>query len=1123
MIPTVLATAALALSLPKMQQVPTVDGVVSADEWKDAAELQRYLCFYSRTAFPVESEYWLGRDAERLYFAARCLRPVAGLQLETAPVGSNVFTALWDDGFEFVFIKDETVAKATFAHLIVNLRGAFYAEGKREGALVSWSPEGLLTAFAEADGHFTFELSIPLKSVFLDGGGRHAVKLCQNWEGRGKHVVGDIAIRTCVMPDTAGYVSSTGGVTLDFDDAAPVVQMTRLGSGAGGAFPVAFRLANVSARPLTCKVHFRGQPERSQCGAIDETVTLEPGAERVLETSVPVQGDEKTDVDIRVTSADGRRVHYARSFVYEANGKPPRMFQAGAADLSPVELKFAYYPSYDTVRAVAELLDPSVRTNVTEATLSITDANGTVVCSRPVVFDGNGKADFMWKTPDLAAHTRRVGSGAYCATLTVGGISNGVVRQAFFRDVFPWEGNRIGLSEQVVPPFEPLAVTEGAETKVGVVLREHTLDALGLLRQVKVPAAEGATEPVRELLAAPMRLVATRGSKTEVVGGMGPAFTEKTATRARMTSELTGGLVRGRVTGEWEYDGLLTWTLTLERGTLDGLRLEIPLRAEEAKLMHACTDGLRFNYAGEVPAGEGRVWDSTRAPRSSIVGDYVPYVWVGGPLRGFAVFGDNDKGWVVSDNVPCQEIVREVDGTVVLRLNLIQKACDITEARTIKLGFMATPVKPMLANWRTKDYGRLVGCCWSWGGIGDSHAICPYDGTPKFWEKMAEARRTGVADRKYQEKYIADYPYECDLDSPEGKRLYKDISVHYRVAMNVYEDAFRHPCEFTWYTNGRGLHLGSPEGQTFCDEWDCFEFIARQTNAQWMTAYSMEPVPSYLDYAAWWWKTAYDLGVLDHLYWDNVFLCGHLDPVGCDAYRTEGGRVQAASGIFAMRRQIKRGATTALECGKDTTGNWIHMTNTAMAPISAFAGYHYDWEDPSSSAPIQERWSRAYIQACTIGRQFGVRVGVKPACARTTPECQALFERSCTGVTLTHELDWRRPPAVQDALRGIGYQVPGKSVSVWNYWNGDVPAPIAVEGVEHSSLVIWNGTGEALLVVSSWTPRTATARIRVRTERMGVRSGFAATNVETGAALSVADDVISVELGKYDYVVIRLH
>ena len=774
---------------------------------------------------------------------------------------------------------------------------------------------------------------------------------------------------------------------------------------------------------------------------------------------------------------------------------------------SRIAFKFAYYPYHSKIHAavsLGSLPDPEA---VKAVRLEVRSSKGRVVAAKDFTPDAAHALDVIWPIPDLAPLTKASGSADYTIAMIPKGIADATIEKPFKRSVFEWERNRYGLSGAVPAPFEPVRREQGTgnreQEKVSVVLRDHIVDRkTGLWKQV--------TAAGKDILARPMRFVSA----------------SKTCSLFPVPCSLS-------TSSTWDIDGMMLWNLTLKPGHYEPMSLEIPIRAERAKLMHACVDSLRSNYAGEVPAGSGRVWHGGMAPgRSSIVGDYVPYIWVGGPLRGIAVFGDNDRGWVLGEGksksekgksaeIPCQEIVREKDGTVVIRLNLIQKACDLTEERTIRIGFQATPVKPMRKDWRSWSTGNLLGCCLYWGGYEDSHAVRPHDGTDAFWKKMGEARRTGETDREFLRAFSRAYDTGADPASPVHTQRLQRASVHFGAGMHVAAESFRKPCALVWYTNGRGVHYGTPEGETFCDEWNRGMYMTRKFTIRSMAAYELDPCRSYLDYAAWWWKKAFDSGALDRLYWDDVYLSVCTDPVGTDTYRLPSGLVQGSSGIFNMRAQVRRGAVLQAELGKDPTGNWIHMTNTAMAPVSAFAGVHYDWEDPHFGNVFQERYSRAYCQACAIGRQMGVKVGVMGYFTTAKKEDLPRLKRCSAGVTLTHELGWWKPETVKKALADFGYGVAGADVKVWNYWDEDVAFPVAIDGLEWSALAMAKGN-EALIIVCNYENRAATARVRPDAGTLGLAKGFGAVNAETGTALAVKNGVVEADLAPYDFVVMRL-
>ena len=69
-------------------------------------------------------------------------------------------------------------------------------------------------------------------------------------------------------------------------------------------------------------------------------------------------------------------------------------------------------------------------------------------------------------------------------------------------------------------------------------------------------------------------------------------------------------------------DGMMKVTMRLAptTTTVDSLALVIPMKTDETWLMHPVTEGLRANYAGRIPDGQGKVWDSAECPRDDAAG-----------------------------------------------------------------------------------------------------------------------------------------------------------------------------------------------------------------------------------------------------------------------------------------------------------------------------------------------------------------------------------------------------------------------------------------------------------------------------------------------------------------------
>ena len=776
----------------------------------------------------------------------------------------------------------------------------------------------------------------------------------------------------------------------------------------------------------------------------------------------------------------------------------PARFE-GDLELEKQTFRFAYFPTANRIRVLHGNGNGEAKSGV----FTIRNAKGETLFTRTVA----DEREWAASVPDLAETTRRTGDGAYAAVFAERGGPTQTI--AFRRDVFDWEGKGFGRSDTVPPPFEPV---DASDTTVRTVLRTHELDSVGLVKSLV--AAD------REILAGPIQLLVEKDGRTEAVTGSGFRFTARAQSQASGAATIDGPSLKGRLDGTWWCDGMFDCRLTLTSGAVDGLRLRIPVRKEIATHFHAVKDTTRHNAAGRLPDGQGVVWDGTRIDSGAFAGDYVPYLWIGGALRGISVFGDNDRGWTTGRR-PCQEICRNTDGSVDICLNLIQSPVVIDRPRTIRFALQATPVKPMEEGWRAIGGEHLLGGCWYWGAQTPCNDLEPYDGTDRFFEAMAKARRTGAADEAFVEDFMRGYRCSDGVDPESASNRVKHVRQYLQIALREAAGAKDGAYSLVFYTNGRGIRLGTPPGTTFCDEWHLYRNVNRAAfDVDASGAYDLDPVPSFLDYASTCWRRMVGSGACDSLYFDDVFLAANRNPETSDAFVAEDGRLHPASGIFNMREQVRRAAVTMAELGKPCRRNWIHMSRTAMAPVSAFAGLHYDIEDNYAKLPFQERYSRDYLIAETIGRQFGVRTRVMCYFDGAHPEHADGLIDGTLGVLLTHEIEWRRMGRWNEMRRRLvdwGYARP--TTRVWNYWEG-ADYPLAVSGLKTSSLALRRADGEALVVVSSWEHNGGVARLKPASALFD--GPFQATDWLTGEALSVEDGSVVLPIAGYRWRAVRL-
>ena len=282
-----------------------------------------------------------------------------------------------------------------------------------------------------------------------------------------------------------------------------------------------------------------------------------------------------------------------------------------------------------------------------------------------------------------------------------------------------WWNNRVGDTERVLRPFEPLKIQPGRTSPIAVscTRRLYELDGLGL--PIQIDANGG---PV---LARPARIVVDVGGKESVVRAAGPLkITSARPWRIEFEGPpATAAGIRFQAKGSMEQDGLVDLAMTFapEGGPvkLDRLRVEWPV--DDALGLHMACIGQGGNYCaraiGRVPGGQAEVWNTLNGigltGSGMTAGSFTGNLWLGSEQRGLLWAADSDRGWDVDDRVPAHCLVRE-GGAVVIRNNIVgscsgKSPLELSGPRTIRLGYNATPFRKFERGWRINQISAANG------------------------------------------------------------------------------------------------------------------------------------------------------------------------------------------------------------------------------------------------------------------------------------------------------------------------------------------------------------------------------------------------------------------------------
>ncbi len=775
----------------------------------------------------------------------------------------------------------------------------------------------------------------------------------------------------------------------------------------------------------------------------------------------------------------------------------PRFKSGRREDVLPFEQKWGFraeaypekslvlkaYPSYNLIKVELDasklVADPSGTDADKLSTSAIVTVNfqGKEIAKETLSWDSENKnyvAGHEFKLADLA-------EGEYTVTAFFNKHKEPIVKK-YNREKYVWEGNKIGITEKIYFPFTPVIATATATEVVG---REYGIGDLGLWNSVK--------SLDKEILASPIVL---RVNNERILKGKAKevSSTPMEVTREAIAEDTAVTVKAHTVT---EIDGVMKLVLTLMPGTekaeLKHLSLDIPLKNKYAPLWHAVTTAIRVNPLGKTPAGEGVVWDSRKFPNGDWIGNFIPYIWLGGVQRGLCVFANNDKGWVLDYNdknefSPSQELIREGD-KITIRLNLVQKPITIDKPRIITIGLMASPGKPI----PYKDWRGIT----AWGtnlGEGFEHlprhffdmgwsvetvysAAYPYNRDYSVYEAAMKLPGTPGGDMVLQkgwDVFFEDYKKRNGLDKPIDQLTSEQKFALQRTSGNRGNRTEHYNANY-WDEYHRDFQ-GHPETKVYNGEWGNNMSRSRQ---DFRCYYGAETVKRGIG-----------------LYFDNIFPHMNKDKIISDAYEISGLGIQPSANLWEQRDYHRRIWNIHREFGaafNNKPMSMMHMTNTDLIPVLTWNDMNVDLEWFYGPEPQQSKYSLGILQAETCALKSGC---IPFALARIenvkTAQQQRVAERTRFGSMMVHDIKFHirgdEETLLAKILYGFGYGrrgvVDGDDVeTVYNYWDENYPVTSSNDLVK--SLLVKRGS-ELLLLITSWDKNPVKVTFALDTKVIGL-------------------------------------
>ncbi len=677
----------LLLNVPRALKAPKIDGVLEPGEWEtavswpaggwhyiDARKVQFFLLWDEDFVYVGQKASLL--PGETIIRIGRQPKPDVASSMETE---MEVFIDAGTNGSNRMPCTYQVIANACGRLWDVEQQ---WTIGQHN---TSWNGDWIYAQKTSPDKkYWTAELAIPRKTIYFNQPLKDGITWRMGFARDGGRQPNGIF--GCVAPVT-------------FREKTVVVQFSGVEKCVDNKMAFTMRILNpektVFQARLKAKVEGGSRVEENR------DILVPAGKEVIIEVdkSAGLKQGEKADFFVELSTEKETIFRWAKPIYYDdLHTKQPWM---QAAFVKPFDASVVFNPVRNFLRVKVDRFEFPEKEKVNAASITVKEKGGGKILA-------TGTADNFFY--DLAetkiSLPADLPAGEYEVTITLVDKNGSPLQQliSFFtrKDLkeFPWFGNDIGISDRVLWPFLPLT-SQGRRIQLWE--REVILNNLALPVSI--------TSKGRSLLSGAIRLWGKTGGEVFALEPAGPLLLKK---NTRTVAEFAGkGNSRQLVVEtlfQMEYDGCSRVELKLQPSSnkvaLEKLCLEIPFYAEQATHFHTFRQDMRVScYAGLLPSGEGKVWDSTQVPANQMtVGSFVPLIFLGTPQAGLTWFADSDENWWPTDSAPAAEIIRQ-QGEVILRFNLAAEPVVLSSPRTIVFGLHISPVRPLVPESWTPGSG----------------------------------------------------------------------------------------------------------------------------------------------------------------------------------------------------------------------------------------------------------------------------------------------------------------------------------------------------------------------------------------------------------------------------------
>jgi hypothetical protein len=479
----------------------------------------------------------------------------------------------------------------------------------------------------------------------------------------------------------------------------------------------------------------------------------------------------------------------------------------------------------------------------------------------------------------------------------------------FVKKTYPWEHNKLGISDRVIPPYT--AIKQINKNTFTVWDRKYILRNDGLFSSIYSGGGTG----IQNILSGKMSFKGEVNNQPVKVTNSQLTLRQEKPGKIKLESTGMLGSVKYRVKSHISYDGWYDFNLRLiptnKTTYINKLYLSIPLWNKVDTIYIQRSGDIRVgNKFGNLPKGYGLIWSSLDLlpyidEYGNNWGSFAPIVFLGNGDKGLWWFADKDLNWKQSKHIGCVEVYRNKNGTIKLRINIISEKDKIDKSINIHFAFLVDPVKPV-PNIRK----------WEWGVLKYGHNTDGY----RLYGDSVDGFETTHKDRVALREEFLDPDWKPELTNKKGQgygyfrdQAYNDVGVHHEMYV-LYGSADLTGLGLPGFKTFGGEWLGQtnwkPQPQTEYTERTNMEGSTRWKTPRQLTTVGVNWVSSFQEAFIWYYYKLLKDVPFNGTWWDNssVFTIKYYDP--------KRQKFEYKFNVFMRRRLTKRLNNICWQLGK---------------------------------------------------------------------------------------------------------------------------------------------------------------------------------------------------------------